>query len=60
MIRPYRFSEPAHAVLAVPKALNGFAIWVTLMIALTLANYGVPIGQLLFANTSVPAVFYSK
>jgi cytochrome c oxidase subunit 1 len=60
VIRPYRFSEPAHAVLAVPKALNGFAIWVTLMIALTLANYGVPIGQLLFANTSVPAVFYSK
>jgi cytochrome c oxidase subunit 1 len=49
-----------HAVLTVPKALNGFAIWVTLMITLCLANYGVPIAQLLFTNTSVPAVFYSK
>ncbi len=59
-LRPYRFSEPVHEVLAVPKALNGFAIWVTLMVALTLANYGVPIVQLLFTNSSVPAVFYSK
>ncbi|MEP6884465.1 MAG: cbb3-type cytochrome c oxidase subunit I [Gammaproteobacteria bacterium] len=53
----YRFSAPVH-VTAVPKALNGFAVWVALMIALTIANYGVPIAQLMFAKTNVPAVFY--
>jgi cytochrome c oxidase subunit 1 len=57
-IPPYRFSAPVHAVLTVPKALNGFAVWVSLMIALTVANYAVPIVELMTANTSVPAVFY--
>ena len=41
-----------------PKALNGFAVWVVLMIALTAANYGVPIIQLMAAKTNVPAVYY--
>ncbi len=53
----YRFSASVHAVTSVPKALNGFAVWVGLMIALTLANYGIPIAQLLKAGTDVPAVF---
>ena len=55
---PYRFSESLHAVTSVPKTLNGFAVWVALMIALTIANYGVPIVQLLAAKTNVPAVLY--
>jgi cytochrome c oxidase subunit 1 len=54
----YRFSISLHPMAAVPKVLNGFRVWVSLMIALTLANYGVPIAQLLSANTNVPAVFY--
>ncbi len=54
----YRFSVSLHPSATVPKALNGFAVWVTLMIALTVANYGVPLLQLLTAGTSVPAVFY--
>jgi cytochrome c oxidase subunit 1 len=54
----YRFSEPLHAVTVVPKTLNGFAVWVALMMALTLVNYGMPIAQLLAAKTNVPAVFY--
>jgi cytochrome c oxidase subunit I len=54
----YRFSLPAHALVAVPRALNGFAVWVILMIALTLANYGIPIIQLMTAKTNVPAVYY--
>jgi cytochrome c oxidase subunit 1 len=58
LLPAYRFSAPVHALLAVPKALNGFAIWVVLMIALTLANYGIPLLQLMRAKTSVPAVFY--
>ena len=52
----YRYSVALHPDAVVPKALNGFAVWVALMIALTLANYGVPIAQLLTARTSVPAV----
>jgi cytochrome c oxidase subunit 1 len=59
-LRPYRFSEPVHRVLSVPAALNGFAIWVTLMIALTVANYGLPILHLMTTKTSVPAVFSSQ
>ena len=40
-----------------PLALNGFAIWVTMMIALTVVNYGFPIAQLVtLKETSVPAV----
>jgi cytochrome c oxidase subunit I len=54
----YRFSLPMHAPLAVPKALNGFAVWIILMIALTAANYGIPIIQLMAAKTNVPAVYY--
>jgi cytochrome c oxidase subunit 1 len=57
-LAPYRFSVPVHASARVPKALNGFAVWVCLMIALTLTNYAIPIVELLRANTSVPAVFY--
>jgi cytochrome c oxidase subunit 1 len=57
-IAAYRFSSPVHALVTVPKALNGFAVWVILMIALTVANYGVPIFQLMSAKTNVPAVYY--
>ena len=57
-LKPYRFSAAVHPVVAVPSVLNGFWIWITLMIALTLANYGIPIAQLLNAKTNVPAVLY--
>jgi cytochrome c oxidase subunit 1 len=57
-LTPYRFSVALHPMAAVPKALNGFSVWVSLMIALTLANYGVPIAQLMTAKTGVPPVFY--
>jgi cytochrome c oxidase subunit 1 len=53
---PYTFSVPIHAG-PVPKALNSFALWVGLMIALTVVNYGVPIVQLAaIPETSVPVV----
>jgi cytochrome c oxidase subunit 1 len=55
---PYRFSATVHPVVSVIPVLNGYWVWVTLMIALTLANYGVPIAQLVAAKTSVPAVLY--
>jgi cytochrome c oxidase subunit 1 len=41
----------------VPVALNGFALWIALMIGLTVVNYGYPIVQLMaLPQTSVPAV----
>jgi cytochrome c oxidase subunit 1 len=55
--REFRFSLPTHPVDHVPVALNGFGLWVALMIALTVVNYSVPIFQLLrLPQTSVPAV----
>jgi cytochrome c oxidase subunit I len=53
---PYTFSRPVHAQ-AVPAALNSFALWIALMIGLTVVNYGVPIVQLAsLPQTSVPVV----
>jgi cytochrome c oxidase subunit 1 len=46
-----------HAVGRVPVALNGYALWLALMIGLSLVNYGYPIAQLVgLKQTSVPAV----
>ena len=53
---PYTFSIPVHAP-AVPKALDSFALWVGLMVGLTVVNYGVPIVQLaLIPESSVPVI----
>jgi cytochrome c oxidase subunit 1 len=54
---PFTFSSCAYPVERVPVALNSFRLWVTLMIALTVVNYSVPIWELLrLPQTSVPAV----
>lgn len=54
----YRFSLAAHAPAAVPAALNSYALWIALMIGLTVTNYALPIAQLAFRpETSVPTVF---
>jgi len=54
----YRFAVAVHPPVAVPAALNGYGLWLALMIGLTITNYGFPIAQLaLRADTSVPAVY---
>ncbi|BDB29004.1 cytochrome c oxidase subunit I [Cupriavidus sp. TA19] len=54
---PYTFSQPLHPGARPPAALNGFALWVGMMIALTLVNYGYPIVQLaMLDNARVPVV----
>jgi cytochrome c oxidase subunit 1 len=54
---PYSFSVALHEHAPVPAALNGFALWVGMMIALTVVNYGFPIAQLsALKETSVPAI----
>jgi cytochrome c oxidase subunit 1 len=57
-INEYTFSTAVHEPTRVPVALNSFGLWLTLMIALTLINYGYPIvSQLLRSDTSVPAIY---
>jgi cytochrome c oxidase subunit 1 len=55
---PYRFARAVHPPTAVPAALNGFGLWVALMIGLTVTNYGYPILQLAVRpGGAVPAVY---
>jgi cytochrome c oxidase subunit 1 len=54
---PFTFSTPVHMAATTPAALNGFGLWVAMMIALTVVNYGFPIAQLAsLKETSVPAI----
>jgi cytochrome c oxidase subunit 1 len=53
----FTFSTPVHAGAPVPAVLNSFGLWVGMMIALTVVNYGFPIAQLAtLEGTSVRAV----
>jgi cytochrome c oxidase subunit 1 len=53
----YRFSVAVHQPTTVPVALNGFGLWLSLMLGLTIINYGFPIAHLLaLPDTSVPVV----
>ena len=53
---PYAFARPAHEA-PVPRTLNGFRLWVAMMIALTVVNYGWPIVQLAsLKDASVPVI----
>jgi cytochrome c oxidase subunit 1 len=54
----YRFSVAVHPPRNLPLALNSHALWVALMIGLTVSNYGFPILTLAArSDTSVPAVY---
>jgi cytochrome c oxidase subunit I len=54
---PFTFSMPAHAGARTPALLNGFGLWLAMMIALTLVNYGYPIIQLaLLQEARVPVI----
>jgi cytochrome c oxidase subunit I len=54
----YRFSLAMHAPRTLPRALNSFALWLGLMIGLTLTNYGYPVLHLIgISDAAVPAVY---
>ena len=56
-VEPYTFSRAVHEGARVPVALNGFGLWIGMMIALTVVNYGVPIIQLAsLKQASVPVI----
>ena len=53
----YRFSVALHEPRHLPAALNGFGLWLALMIALTVVNYGFPVVHLMtLRGGAVPAV----
>ena len=53
----YRFSVAVHPPRTLPAALNSFGLWLSLMIGLTIVNYGFPIAHLLATpGTAVPVV----
>ncbi|MBV9374516.1 MAG: b(o/a)3-type cytochrome-c oxidase subunit 1 [Alphaproteobacteria bacterium] len=53
----YRFSVAVRPPRTLPAALNGFGLWLGLMVALTIVNYGFPIAHSLATpGTAVPAV----
>jgi cytochrome c oxidase subunit 1 len=55
---PYVFSVAVHPPTRVPVALNGHALWIALMVGLTITNYGFPIAQLAVrSDTNVPAFY---
>lgn len=57
-VERYRFATAVHQPATIPVALNGFALWVALMVGLTVTNYAYPIMQLATRQgTSVPAVY---
>ncbi len=57
----YRFAVAVHPPTRVPAALNSYALWIALMIGLTITNYGYPILQLAVRDdTSVPAVYVGE
>jgi cytochrome c oxidase subunit 1 len=56
-VEPFTFSRAAHASAHTPVALNGFGLWVAMMIGLTVVNYGYPIAQLAaLKEASVPVI----
>jgi cytochrome c oxidase subunit I len=46
IVPPFTFSRSAHPHARTPLALNGYGLWLGMMIALTVVNYGFPIAQL--------------
>jgi cytochrome c oxidase subunit 1 len=56
-VAPFTFSRAAHPSAHTPVALNGFGLWVAMMIGLTIVNYGYPIVQLAsLKEASVPVI----
>lgn len=54
---PVRFALAVNPPVHVPPALNGFALWNGIVLALMLCAYGYPIGQFFFLKPhSVPAM----
>ena len=57
VVEPFTFSRAVHPGARTPVALNGFGLWIALMIGLSVVNYGYPIAQLaVLEHASVPVI----
>ena len=57
LTKPLRYALAVNPPQQVPAALNGFALWNAVLLAVMVVTYGYPIGQFFFLNShSVPAV----
>jgi cytochrome c oxidase subunit I len=57
LVEPLRYALAVNPPRQVPSALNGFALWNTIVLVLMLVAYGYPIGQFFFLQRhSVPAI----
>ena len=54
-VRPLEYARAIDRSVPLPRALNGFGVWVGLMVALTVLNYGFPIAQHFLLAGGVPA-----
>ncbi|MGO4395463.1 cbb3-type cytochrome c oxidase subunit I [Variovorax sp. M-6] len=54
---PLRFSLALRPPLRLPASLNGFGVWIVLVAALTVVNYGYPIAQILLLQRSGVATY---
>jgi cytochrome c oxidase subunit 1 len=52
---PLRYALAVNPPVRVPNALNGFALWNTILLMFMIVEYGYPIGQFFFLKSSVPA-----
>jgi cytochrome c oxidase subunit 1 len=56
-VAPFAFSVAVHPTAKTPAVLNGLGLWVAMMVALTVVNYGYPIAQLaLTPQAYVPVI----
>jgi cytochrome c oxidase subunit I len=51
---PLRYALAVNPPLRVPKALNGFALWNTILLMFMIVEYGYPIGQFFILKSKVP------
>jgi len=49
--RDLEFAEAIHPVLSLPKPLNGFALWNSILLVYMTAGWGYPIAQFFVMNT---------
>jgi cytochrome c oxidase subunit 1 len=54
---PLTFSLAVHPPRSLPASLNGFGVWILLVVALTVANYGYPVAQSLLQKDGGVAAY---
>jgi cytochrome c oxidase subunit 1 len=57
---PLRYALAVNPPATLPKALNGFALWNTILLMFMVLQYGYPIGQFFVLRSSVPVYDVSQ